>query len=158
MSERKYVFICKDGWIRTRVHPHGGGRFGRWLLKTPKIIDVNGEPMISVSINGHKGNYSLKGRAYNYDYRLLREFYRLFSHTYTGRMMFWFEGNPTPFNFNEDKWKSALDGTAYIVREVFDSDAPLKLMRPARIPWALVIMAGVMCLAIGLAAGSFLMR
>ena len=156
MSERKYTFICKDGWIRTKTRPHGGGRFGMWFYKTPKPFSANGMPSIKYRAPGGKeAIYSLQGRAYNYEYVRLREFWRLW-HAYTGRQMIWIEGNPTPVDFNDEKWKTANRDLGYVVDDVIDSDAPLKFLRPMPIPWGLILAVGAAMLFAGLGVGQYL--
>jgi hypothetical protein len=155
MSERQYTVYCKDGWKRTWTYPHGGSRFARWLFKTPKVVDFNGEPGISITVNGKSADYYLRGRSYPYEYRLLREFYRLMSHVYDGRQWVWLEGNPVPIDFNEAKWKSHMDGMAYVTKDVLDSDAPLKLMRPLKVPWLMIILPALVMLMLGFVLGGY---
>ena len=159
MSERKYTFICRDGWIRSKTFPHGGGRFGKWFYHTPKMFSANGEPSIRFQAPGGKeGIYHLRGKSYPYNYYLLREFVTHFWHPrqYVGRQMIWIEGNPTALNFNDDQWKTANKDLAFILEDVLDSDAPLKFLRPTPIPWGMIAVIGAAMLFAGLGIGQYL--
>lgn len=144
--EIKYTLICKDGYFRTALEPHGGTKFGRWWERSPKRELVNGQPMVNL----RKGKYSLKGRTYRYEYRLMRSF---FLAKHTGLQMVWKEGNPAPLDFNSEDWKSSLDDTAFMVWNITETNVPERLMAPPRLPWVMIVLAcaftGMLAFVIG---------
>lgn len=148
MTERKFFLIGKDGKIRARLDPHSNGPLARRILHSPRYINWNGKPMVRLNEDqgrDGKGLYSLKGRVYRYDYRLLRQLLRV---SYTGHAMFFKEDNPTPIDFDNKEWQSNLDDTAHMLHELKESDMPERLTRPRRMDWMGILM--------GLMAGALL--
>ena len=153
MAELKSALICRDGWLRTWISPHGGTHFGKWWERTPKTKWRGEHPMITLGYAGKVGDYSLEGRSYRYYYRLMRSF---FMAEHTGSLMFWIEGDPTPIDFRDEKWKSALKNAAYMVHDIAETDAPDRLLKPRPIAWGIIIVVGLLGLFAGLAVGQML--
>lgn len=166
MTEITYTLICPDGFIRNQKDPHSNDFLSRLVWRAPKRKEKQGHPFVELSNGKKTADYSLEGRIYRYEYSLFRNIWPfpvslvaglfvsplavpigivlalLFYRTrYTGNRMIWLDGNPTPLDFREPKWKSALDGTAYLLKEINDQDSLERLAKPRRIDWPLVGMA-----------------
>jgi hypothetical protein len=48
-----------------------------------------------------------------------------------------------------------MDGMAYVTKDVLDSDAPLKLMRPLKVPWLMIILPALVMLMLGFVLGGY---
>lgn len=155
MAEFKYSLITKEGRIRSWKEPHGGSHVGRFLLRSPKIVEKGGHPWVQLKHRGRVGYYSPGGRWYVYDYRLLRT---AFLTKQTGHQKIWREGDPTPIDFDKEEWKTNLEGTAFAVWDVTENDPPERLLRPRKIDWGLVIMAAVGALGMGLFIGNLIKK
>lgn len=141
MTERKFFIIGEDGWIRSRMDPHSNGPFARRFYRTPKYRKMQGRPMVEIG----EALYSIRGKVYRYNYRLLRQLWRV---QHTGHAQFWLEDNPTPLNFDKDEWKTNLDSTAHMLHEIRESDMPERLARPRRMDF--------MAILVGFLAGALL--
>ena len=131
MTERKFFLVGQDGVIRSRVDPHSNGPLARRFHHAPKYIKWQGKPMVRLGEGtGSKGLYSLRGKIYRYNYRLLRQLGRV---NYEGHAMFFLEDNPQAINFDKDEWSSDLDGAAHMLEELRESDMPERLARPRKV-------------------------
>lgn len=156
MTEFTYVLMQKNGLKRIWVDPHSNSRLGRAFQHTPAPFQgPNGEWLIRLGKKGKRGAYSLKGHTFYYHYRLKRTLGLV---QYTGHQKEWFEGNPTPFDPNDKAWRDALDGTAFIVGDVLDSDADTRLMQPRKMDWLVLILVAAIGVFGGIGIGQYLMR
>lgn len=146
MTEIKYVLLCKDGYDRPRTDPHSGGRIAKLIFHAPKRTMIRGHPFVLLGYGKREMPYSLEGRIRRYHYRLLRN---LFHTEYTGNRMYWKEGNPTPIDFDDKKWKDALDDTGHILQQINDGTSLETLARPRRQDFVLIIAAAVIGLLMG---------
>jgi len=142
---KKYTIIGKDGEFNSFQEPHGGTRIGRFLLRTPKIEDVNGEKFLVVK----KRKYHITGPWNTFRYRLARSLW-VFNHT--GLQKVWMEDDPTPFYLSRSV-KSPFRDTAEALYHITESNVPERLLQPRKHDWTVILLVAIMMLAVGIALG-----
>ncbi len=145
MVVRKYTMVHKDGELESWDEPHGGTRVGRFLNRTPKLIQYNGEPFVLL----RGGAYHVTGAWNTFHYRVARSLW-LFKHM--GLQKLWVEGDPSPFYLSRSR-ESTLRDTAEAIRHMMDSDIPERVLRPRKHDWTLILLVAVTALSIGVAIG-----